>query len=223
MRLTPYGRREILVSLALTGGATAIFAYGGAMFWSGFYGLALFPLVMGVFVVSFFRDPERTPPADENLLVSPADGTVTAVDEVDDPGGFGGRVVRVSIFLSIFNVHLNRAPFGGRVAEVRYRQGEFLNAMNADSAHRNEANDVLCQTDDPRLPRFLVRQVAGLIARRIVCTVGPGDALVRGQRFGMIKFSSRTDLFLPLGAVKLHITPGQSVRAGQTVIGELPA
>jgi phosphatidylserine decarboxylase len=157
-------------------------------------------------------------------VVSPADGHVTHIEEAEEPAFLGGPALRISIFLSIFDVHLNRAPLDGRVAYVQYREGGFLNAMRSDSAASNEANDIGLETDEPRAPRVLVRQIAGLIARRIVCEAAPGASLRRGEVFGMIKFGSRTDLFLPRDSgLELRVKVGDAVRAGATVLGELPA
>src|SRR5205807_554318 len=140
-----------------------------------------------VFIVSFFRDPERRIPTDPQALVSPADGTVTHVDEVDEPDFPGGRAFRVSIFLSIFNVHVNRMPRTGRVINVRYFPGAFLDARHKECSVRNE--QLWLDIEEERSQRLLrVKQISGAIARRIVCWVKLGERIERGRRFGMIKF-----------------------------------
>jgi len=173
-------------------------------------------------VLSFFRDPEREVPCGTNHLLCTADGTVTHIDEVDEPSFLGGPARRISIFMSIFNVHVNRLPVDGRVAYRAYRRGQFINAMSGDSAHRNEANDLGIETEDPRMPRLLVRQIAGLIARRIVCVPAVGDPVRQGERFGMIKFSSRVEIYLPLAtAFTPRVRIGEAVQAGTTILGDL--
>ncbi len=164
-------------------------------------------LGLGALVVAFFRDPDRAPPADPALVVAPADGRVTAVEGA-----------RISIFLSIFDVHVNRAPVAGRVAAVDYRPGRFGNALRARSAAENEQNRITFET--PSGP-VLVTQIAGLLARRIVFWPRVGDRVERGQRIGMIKFGSRTDLVLPSGAEWL-VRIGDHVRGGATPVARLP-
>ncbi len=222
MRLTKYGIREILIAFLLLGSMAGILLYAGRV-WCVYLGpLALAPAIVFVWVLSFFRDPEREIPGAPGLVVSPADGVVTHIDEVDQPAFIEGKALRVSIFMSIFNVHVNRAPCDGRVVYLQYRKGEFLNAMIADSAHRNEANLMGLETGYGRMPKILVRQVAGLIARRIVCDCREGDEFTRGQRFGMIKFSSRVEVFMPVATmIDLRVKVGQKVCAGSTIIGEL--
>jgi len=208
-------------------GYAQLWAYGSALtlaaVLSGFY----FPYVTPLFVIvlawlfSFFRDPERRVPEGAALLVAPADGRITDIDEREEDL-LGGKVRRVSIFLSIFDVHINRSPCSGRVVSTEYRPGKFLSATNRESARVNESNDVLIESDEVAGARVLVRQIAGVIARRIVCECEPPSALARGERFGMIKFGSRTDLFVPVEHLaRLDVETGQTVRAGSTVIGAL--
>ncbi len=189
-------------------------AYGGALLAVGVLlarRLGLFPaapvLGLGTLVVAFFRDPDREPPADPAVVVAPADGRVTAVEGA-----------RISIFLSIFDVHVNRAPVAGRVAAVDYRPGRFGNALRARSTAENEQNRITLET--PSGP-VLVTQIAGLLARRIVFWPRIGDRVERGQRIGMIKFGSRTDLVLPPGAEWL-VRIGDHVRGGATPVARLP-
>lgn len=224
VRLTPLGIREQVITYFVVGFAL-LFCLLGALYYSPYLGFfAVFPLGLLWLVLNFFRDPERLIPSGENLIVSPADGTVTHVDEVDDPGFIGGKALRVSIFLSIFNVHINRAPCAGTVAYRKYKKGQFVTAMRADSSHLNEMMDFGLTTPDPRVPKVLVRQIAGIAARRIVCELPEGTALARGERYGMIKFGSRTEIFLPVASqVSWRVKPGDKVQGGATVLGELPS
>ncbi|MCX7786366.1 MAG: phosphatidylserine decarboxylase [Spirochaetes bacterium] len=170
--------------------------------------------VLFIFTLAFFRDPERQVPRDEKVLLSPADGTVTDITEVlDSP--LGVPALRIGIFLSVFNVHINRAPCAVRITRIEYRKGAFKNAMSPDSGKVNESNDVYMERlSDPKSP-LLVRQISGAIARRIVCSVSPGETLQQGERFGMIKFGSRTELYLPReNTVTVDVKVGDKVKAG---------
>jgi phosphatidylserine decarboxylase len=166
----------------------------------------------------FFRDPERSIPGDPAALVSPADGTVTHVDEVDDPDFPGGRAFRISIFLSVFNVHVNRIPRTGRVLALRYFPGAFLDARHPECAVRNEQLWIdLEEAGSGRLLR--VKQISGAIARRIVCWLKPGEEVQAGERLGMIKFGSRTEILLPAGtALEVQVKVGDKVKGGSTVL-----
>ena len=180
--------------------------------------LALVPGVLLGLIVYFFRDPPRRIPDEPEAIVSPADGTVAEVTELDHYDFFDGPAVRIGIFLSIFNVHINRAPRATRVVDMHYKPGEFLNAMNPESALRNEFLWLgLEELAEPHRP-LAVRVISGLIARRIVCTLRPGQAVQRGEKFGMIKLGSRTELVLPRDAVDVGVTVGQKVKAGSTVL-----
>ena len=179
---------------------------------------AVVPAVLLGLLVYFFRDPPRQIPDDPAAIVAPADGTVVDVTSLAHYDFIGGPAVRVGIFLSIFNVHINRAPLAGRVVETHYRPGEFLNALNPASAERNESMWIGCETLDAPVRRFAVRQISGLIARRIVCTLGPGSIVSRGQKFGMIKLGSRTELILPAADVEVAVRVGERVRAGSDVV-----
>ena len=169
------------------------------------------PLLAAVFFLWFFRDPERAIPGDPGLIVSPADGKVTDIDFVN----LDGRVcTRVSIFLSVFDVHVNRAPVDGVIKNVEYREGHFANAMGAASAEDNEQNIVTMESGGAIV---VFKQIAGLLARRIVFDFKAGDTLARGQRVGMIKFGSRTDLIFPKQAT-LRVKTGDRVKGGSTVV-----
>jgi phosphatidylserine decarboxylase len=174
--------------------------------------------LLWIFVLSFFRDPERVIPTDPQALVSPADGTITHVDEVDEPDFPGGRAFRVSIFLSVFNVHVNRIPRSGRVLGLLYFPGRFQDARSADCGAVNEQFWIDIGEGPPgRLVR--VKQIAGAIARRIVCWLRPGEEVRAGERLGMIKFGSRTEVYVPLDAVEeVLVEPGDKVKGGSTIL-----
>ena len=163
--------------------------------------------------LGFFRDPERETPAIPGAVLSPADGQVMSVDELDDP--FVGPSVRVATFLSPLDVHVNRAPIAGLVVAVTYSRGRFLAAYQAEAGQANERCVVNLQGDSIRVT---VVQIAGAVARRIVCRVGPGDKLSAGERFGMIRFGSRTDCYMPRGT-PVHVHAGDRVTGGVTVLG----
>ncbi|MDE2661285.1 MAG: phosphatidylserine decarboxylase [Acidobacteriota bacterium] len=207
--IAPEGRVFVAVPLVLailvlatTGAAGGVFAWTG---WALLAGAG--------FCVFFFRDPERRPPDEATALLAPADGRVTEAGPANEgePG-----TQRVSIFLSILDVHVNRAPAAGEIRAVRYREGAFRAAFRKDAAERNERNELEMTTGRGTIR---IRQIAGVVARRIVCRVRVGDRLARGERFGLIRFGSRTDLLLPAG-VSLAVRPGDRVRGGLTVIGK---
>lgn len=176
--------------------------------------------VVGGLIVWFFRDPPRRIPVEAGLVVSPADGKVVAIDDIDDDDFVGGPAVRIGIFLSIFNVHINRSPVAGRVVGVRYKPGKYLNALRPESARENEQLSVRMQETTAPHRRYVVRQITGAIARRIVCWLKPGDDLTRGEQFGMIKLGSRTELILPRDGVTLRTKLGDKVKAGRSVLAE---
>jgi len=180
---------------------------------------ALLALFTTAFVLYFFRDPERVTPEDEDVLVSPADGKVILIEKVFDDRFVKEHVYKVSIFMNVFNVHVNRAPCPGTVTQVQYSPGMFFSANTERGALENEACALTLETRSNR--RIAVVQVAGLIARRIVCWAGKGDRLMRGERFGLIRFGSRVDLYLPQ-QTQLEVSVGQKVRAGETILGYLP-
>jgi phosphatidylserine decarboxylase len=185
----------------------------------GIYGACTVVAVLWAFVLSFFRDPPRRIPADAQALLSPADGTVTDVGEVDEPDFPGGRAFRISIFLSVFNVHVNRIPRTGRVVRVRYFRGAFLDARAPDCAVRNEQLWIDLEESDPPRP-LRVKQISGAIARRIVCWLRPGEEVRAGDRFGMIKFGSRTDVLLPAGngPLDVRVKVSDKVKGGSTIL-----
>lgn len=180
--------------------------------------LALCALALTYFILYFFRDPERISPEEGDVVVAPADGKVIGIEKIFDDKFVKEHVYKISIFMNVFNVHVNRIPFPGTVSTIRYSPGHFFSANTERGALENEANALIISTDSGK--RYAVVQVAGLIARRIVCWAVKGDNLTRGQRFGLIRFGSRVDLYLPL-QVQLEVTQGQKVKAGETVLGYL--
>jgi phosphatidylserine decarboxylase len=176
--------------------------------------LAALTFLAAVFVLFFFRDPDRIIPPDPALIVAAADGLVVGVEEMDEPDFALGRRQRVAIFLSVFDVHVNRSPVGGRVVKTAYKPGSFLDVRHVDASTRNEALSWLLETE--RGP-VAVRQIAGLVARRIVPWAREGSALERGQRFGMIRFGSRTEVFLPT-TCQVLVKPGDRVQGAATPI-----
>lgn len=187
------------------------------LFW--FLSLPWIASVFGIlllFVTYFFRDPEREIPSDANVVVSPADGKVVEIVTEKDPI-LGQSFKRISIFLSVFNVHIQRMPIRGKIEKVKYNQGKFLAAFNHKASLDNEQNTILISSGKTHV---LVKQIAGLIARRLVCWVQSGDELERGQRFGLIRFGSRVDLFLPENS-RISVSIGDRVEGGSSVMGFL--
>jgi phosphatidylserine decarboxylase len=176
-------------------------------------------VVLAALVLWFFRNPRRVAPAEPGLVVSPADGLVVSVTDQDGDDFVLGPAVEIGIFLSVFDVHINRVPVAARMIGMTYHKGKFLNALLPASARENEQLAVRMEECEAPHRRFVVRQIAGAIARRIVCWVAPGEELSRGAAFGMIKFGSRTEIVLPREAgLEILVKPGQRVCAGTTVI-----
>ena len=180
---------------------------------------AVAPVLLAAFFLWFFRDPQRTVPAGDGLIVSPGDGLVTETTSISTPEG---PRQRISIFLSVFDVHVNRAPIGGVLSRVRYQKGRFLNAMNPVSAERNEQNTVTVRGQGPDGGyEVTFKQIAGLLARRIVFRCNEGQSVERGQRVGLIKFGSRVDVVIPANAV-LRVKVGDRVKGGASVLAAMP-
>jgi phosphatidylserine decarboxylase len=183
---------------------------------TGGWAWTIAPVLLAAFFLWFFRDPRRTVPAGEGLIVSPGDGRVTETASIATPEG---PRQRISIFLSVFDVHVNRSPIGGVLTQVRYRKGEYRNAMNPASADRNEQNLVTVRGQGFEVT---FKQIAGLLARRIVFNFREGDTVERGQRVGLIKFGSRVDVVLPAEAA-LRVKVGQRVKGASSVLAAMPA
>lgn len=195
--------------------AISIILAVAATFWCAVWSIPVW--IIALFVLQFFRDPPREIPQDANVVLSPADGRVIKVERTQDP--YGKReAILISVFMNVFNVHSNRSPVDGRIEQVQYFPGKFVNADLDKASTENERNAIVLTTADNQTVTFV--QVAGLIARRILCYVKAGDVLVRGQRYGFIRFGSRVDVYLPLTAgVKVSI--GDKVSATTTILAVL--
>ena len=212
--LTRHGFREMLIGSVVL---AAIAVVLGLAWWP----LALIVVPVLIWLFAFFRDPERQIPSEQHIMVSPADGTVSDVTELPSFDLLNGEpALRVGIFLSVFNVHINRSPCDGKVTKVIYKKGKFINAMSHSKASdENESNTVVLAEPDTGKPIAVVKQIVGLIARRIIFTAREGDALKRGERIGMIKFGSRTELYVPRSLEpQAKVQVGQAVRGGADVI-----
>ncbi|RLL65424.1 phosphatidylserine decarboxylase [Sinirhodobacter hankyongi] len=206
----PEGRKFVAIFAGIT---LVLFLIWGPLGWLG-TGLT-------VWCYYFFRDPVRVTPAREGLMVSPADGVVSLLEPAVPPAELGlgdAPMTRVSVFMSVFNCHVNRLPLAGRITRIAYRPGKFLNASLDKASSDNERNGLAVETADGR--RYGVVQIAGLVARRILCEVKEGQALMSGERFGLIRFGSRLDIYLPEGVNPL-VCIGQTMIAGETVIADL--
>lgn len=206
----PEGRKFVAIFAGVT---LVLFLIWGPLGWLG-TGLT-------VWCYYFFRDPVRVTPAREGLMVSPADGVVSLLEPAVPPAELGlgdAPMTRVSVFMSVFNCHVNRLPLAGRITRIAYRPGKFLNASLDKASSDNERNGLAVETADGR--RYGVVQIAGLVARRILCEVKEGQALMTGERFGLIRFGSRLDIYLPEGVNPL-VCIGQTMIAGETVIADL--
>lgn len=206
----PEGRKFVAIFAGIT---LVLFLIWGPLGWLG-TGLT-------VWCYYFFRDPVRVTPAREGLMVSPADGVVSLLEPAVPPAELGlgdAPMTRVSVFMSVFNCHVNRLPLAGRITRIAYRPGKFLNASLDKASSDNERNGLAVETADGR--RYGVVQIAGLVARRILCEVKEGQALMTGERFGLIRFGSRLDIYLP-EVVNPLVCIGQTMIAGETVIADL--
>ncbi len=210
---TRYGLREILLGSLLCALVAAVCFYLSPP-------VVLIPIAAWIFLLAFFRDPDRPGKADPDELFSPADGTVADIEEVDSPVFLEGRALRIGIFMSVFNVHVNRSPCNGEVQFTEHHPGAYHDARSDKCITDNEHNFVGLKRDDDR--KILVNQISGMVARRIVCAVESGDQLVAGERFGMIKFGSRVELYIPMkhdpvASVKI----GQNVKGGHDILATL--
>ncbi len=215
---TKYGLPQVIVFPAV------ILTIMAAVVFSPLAGIAIFLIeavlaVILIWILSFFRDPNRISPDDTNLLLAPADGTVIDIETLDNNDFINGKALKIGIFLSIFNAHINRCPCNATVEKITYKKGRFKNARHPQAGKVNESNDVaMIRTDNPT-DKFLVRQISGAVARRIVCQVNTGEKLSGGQKFGMIKFGSRTELYIPArDNVKCLVRKGDKVKAGLTAL-----
>jgi phosphatidylserine decarboxylase len=217
LRFTRHGFREMLI------GAVAFAIVCTALGFTGWWWIALIFLPVLLFLFAFFRDPERHVTAEQHAMVSPADGKVSDITEVEHDELLGGPAVRIGIFLSVFNVHVNRSPCDGKVLSITYKKGKFINALkHNDASSQNESNTVVLGEPTTGRPIAVVKQIVGLIARRIIFTAEKGETVTRGQRIGMIKFGSRTELSIPKWlAPQVKVQIGQTVRGAADVIAVL--
>jgi phosphatidylserine decarboxylase len=206
--------RRFLLPLRIVGILLAVTAFAWPVFRPYAIALVFLDLLGIVFVRFFFRDPERAVPPDPSVIVSAADGLVVSVDDMDEPDFQLGRRRRIAVFLSVFDVHVNRSPVAARVLKTSHKPGEFLDVRHPECSTRNEALSWLLETDHGPVA---VRQIAGLVARRIVAWTKEGGTLARGERFGMIRFGSRTEVFLPFDCEVL-VKPGDRVQGALTPI-----
>lgn len=198
-----------------------IFALVTLIFFALWEPLGWIGAVLTCWCVYFFRDPDRYVPTREGLVVATGDGVVTKIEAVTPPAELGfeeDKLTRISIFLNVFNVHVNRVPIGGKITAIHYFPGKFLNASLDKASEDNERNSIVIQTDEGQ--RFAFVQIAGLVARRIICDVHEGQEVRTGERYGMIRFGSRCDIYLPKGVNPL-VTVGQKTLGGETVIADL--
>src|ERR1051325_3686072 len=208
--LTRHGLREMLIGSILLALIAAGLAWVKPI-------LALLVLPLWLWLFAFFRDPDRRVPTEQDIMVSPADGTVSDITDLPNVELLGGPAIRVGIFLSVFNVHINRPPCAGRITAVSYKKGKFINAMSHSRAsEENESNTLVISDQIHGRPIAVVKQIVGLIARRIICTTNVGDSVDRGGRIGMIKFGSRTEVYIPK-----WLNPDIKVKVGQSVRGAL--
>ena len=230
--LTKYGWPQVVIYPAVLLAVMVVFLLGTQhqlSLGSRLIGAGLLTVIL-IWVLCFFRDPQRRCPSDKNLLLAPADGQVTDIETIQEDNFINGVALRIGIFLSIFDTHINRAPCNVKVEKITYRKGKYKNAMNPQSGRVNESNDLyLVRIDSPQ-DRLIVRQISGAIARRIVCDKVQGRELTGGQKFGMIKFGSRTELYVPLrdpatlgsdryppvAGAKCLVQIGDKVKAGLT-------
>ena len=216
MRFAREGRLFIGISIVIAAMLTVNAVYNGGV---GRWAAALIALALSIWVAYFFRDPERTGGRGDRLVLAPADGKVVLITEVDEPAFLRGRATRVSIFMNVFSVHVNRYPVSGVVRYVNYARGKFRNAVTPESSAENEQMSVGVESGSQRV---LVRQIAGLIARRIITYSQEGEVVQQGDRMGLIRFGSRVDVFLPEGAT-VRVRLGEQTASGTTVLAELPA
>ena len=219
LALTKYGWPEVVIFPAIVLGTMIVCFVVGVLYLSvqAIISAETVLAVILIWVLSFFRDPYRLCPKEANLLLSPADGEVADIKIVEENDFIGEHAIRVGIFLSIFDVHINRAPCNVKVERISYKKGKYKNASSPESGRVNESNDLcIIRTDSPK-DRLIVRQISGAIARRIVCAAREGQELTGGEKFGMIKFGSRTELYVPARAnIKCLVQTGDKVKAGVT-------
>lgn len=214
--ISVYGKNEALTILAVA----ALLIVATCLV--GWWWLAILIVLAAAALLSFFRDPERRVPTQRNIVVAPADGVVSSIHELDDFPPFGQPATCIRIFLSVLDVHVNRSPCHGQISVIEHKPGDHLNALNPDSAEANESNLIVLLHPIRRHPVAAVRQVAGLLARTIHCGVQEGDILQRGQRIGMIKLGSTTEVYLPADLQpRVVVQTGQKVKGALTILAHV--
>lgn len=214
MRLAPEGLPFVLIGFGILVGVVAAARALGGAWWLG-------PVLwtpIAIWIPLFFRDPQRTTPHQAGLVVAPADGKIVGIEEVEEPDYIAGPAIRVSVFMNVFSVHVNRHPVTGVVEYRNYRPGRFINATLDKASVHNERMSLGVRGPDGRV---LIRQIAGLVARRIVTDHTPGDSVQQGQRLGLIRFGSRVDTYLPEGTT-IRVRVGDQAVAGETILAEWP-
>ena len=186
---------------------------------SGICWLVILSALISFFIIWFFRNPERHFPEEEKVVISPADGKVIKVEDIEMNGAIAGKFKKISIFMNVFNVHVNRIPYNGKIEAINYYEGKFVSANLDKASSDNERNAIQIRTDNGS--SIWAVQIAGLIARRIVCWIKIGDIVKKGDRFGLIRFGSRVDVYLPEDS-RIAVKIGEKVRAGETPLGYLP-
>ncbi len=213
--LSGYARKEWLTILAI---GVVLSAAVGLLWWP----LSLLTAAATVALLSFFRDPYRRPPTQRGVVVAPADGRISSIHELEHHEALGGPATCIRIFLSVLDVHVNRSPLHAEVASVDHKPGQYLNALNPESAEVNASTTMVLVHPIRRYPVAVVRQVSGMLARTIVCAARPGQVLQRGQKYGIIKLGSTTELYLPTELIeRVEVQPGQKVKAGLTVVAAI--
>ncbi len=215
--LTKYGWPEIVILPAIILATMVVSLILGVLFWPNWliYIIEAVLAIVFVWLLSFFRDPYRLCPLDTRNILAPADGKITDIEYIDEEEYIGGPAIKIGIFLSIFNTHINRAPCNVKVGKITYKKGQHKNAANPETSRINESNDLNLTRTDPPNDKLIVRQISGAVARRIVCSTAEGQHLKAGDKFGMIKFGSRTELYLPArDNTKCLVKTGDKVKAG---------
>ncbi len=218
MTIAREGLREIAAATIVCNAAAAAAVWAASVL-PAFWLIAAAAWALWVMIVLFFRDPHRTVTDESGVMVAPADGRVTEVARLDGYEGIDGPAVRIGIFLSVFDVHINRMPCAGRVVKTFHRPGRFLDARHPECGALNESNTIIIEPDGRTAGPVVIRQIAGRIARRIICNVSPNERVARGQRLGLIKFGSRTELIAPVsGGLEPAVRVNDRVRGGSSVV-----
>jgi phosphatidylserine decarboxylase len=215
---TPFAIEGLPIAAVFCGASLFLYLLSGGKYSPIFTLLSLVALFIGLFALFFFRNPQRTVPSDENAVIAPADGTVIFLGETTEEH-LNEEMIKISIFMSIFDVHINRVPITGKLTDNFYIKGSFLDVRNEKATFENERNGIVIETSSGT--RIVVVQVAGLVARRIVCYPQVGEMILKGERYGLIRFGSRLDVFLPRGA-DIRVKTGDRTVGGETILGILP-